>query len=48
MKAVSITTRFQFTQGQCLFCYQGQKEWQHSLRIFCHWFGHYFAFVGKI
>jgi len=26
MKAVGITTWFQFTQGQCLFCHQGQKR----------------------
>jgi len=39
MKAVGITTWFQFTQGQCLFCHQGQKEWQNSLRLFCR-FGH--------
>jgi len=48
MKAVGITTWFQFTQAQCLFCQQGQKEWQNSLRLFCRWFGHYFALFGKI
>jgi len=42
MKAVGITTWFQFTQGQCLFCHQGQKEWQNSLRLFCR-FGYCFA-----
>jgi len=25
MKAAGITTWFQFTPGQCLFCHQGQK-----------------------
>jgi len=35
MKAAGITTWYQFTQGQCLFGHQGQKEWQR--------FGHYFS-----
>jgi len=26
MKAAGTTTWFQFTQGQCLFCHQGQKR----------------------
>ena len=42
MKAAGITTWFQFTQGQCLFCHGGEKEWQNSLRLFCR-FGHYFV-----
>jgi len=37
MKAAGITTRFQFTQGQCLFCHQGQKR-QNNLRLFCSFF----------
>jgi len=41
MKAVGIITRFQFTQGRCLFCHQ-ENKWQNSLRWFCR-FGHYFA-----
>jgi len=42
MKAVGIITWFQFTQGQCLFCHQGQKERQNNLGLFCR-FGYYFA-----
>jgi len=26
MKTVGIVTWFLFTQGQCLFCHQGQKR----------------------
>jgi len=26
MKAVGITTWYQFTQGHCLFCHQGKKR----------------------
>jgi len=47
MKALGITTSFQFTQRQCPFWHQGQKWWQNSLRLFCR-IGHYFALVGKI
>jgi len=42
MKAVGITTSFQFTQGQCLYCHQGQKRMANSLRLFCR-LGHFFA-----
>ena len=48
MKAAGITTWFQFTQGQCLFCHQGQKRPANSLRLFCRWFGYSFALVWKI
>jgi len=26
MKAVGIITRFQFNEGKCLFCHQGQRR----------------------
>jgi len=42
MKTVGITTWFQFTQEQCLFCHEWQKKWQNCLRLFCR-FGYYFA-----
>ena len=42
MNVVRVTTWFQFTQGQCLFCHQGRKEWQNRFRLFCR-FGHYCA-----
>ena len=49
MRAVGISTWFQFTQWRCLFCHQEQKEWQNSLwLLFCRWFGYYFALVWKI
>ena len=43
-KAAGITTWFQFTQGQCLFCHQGKTFWP----LFCRWFHYYFASVWKI
>jgi len=48
MKAAGITTGFQFTQGQCLFCHQGQKRMAKYWPLFCRWFGYYFASVWKI
>jgi len=44
MKAVGLTTRFQFTQGQCLFYHQGQKRKSETILPFVH----YFALVWKI
>jgi len=41
MKAAGITTWFQFTQGQCRFCHEGQKEWKNSLRLFCRFCHHF-------
>ena len=50
MKAAGITTWFQFTQRQYLFCHQGQKRMSilASCPLFCRWFGYYFASVWKI
>jgi len=47
MKAAGITTWFQFTQDQCLFCHQGQKR-MAFWPLFCRWFGYYFTLVWKI
>jgi len=48
-------TWFRFTQGQCLFCHQGQKGMAKLsvvilpfCLLFCRWFGYYFALVWKI
>jgi len=34
MKAAGITTWFQFTQGQCLFCHQGQRRMVETILPF--------------
>ena len=51
MKTAGISTWFQFTQGQRLFCRQGQKILVSILPfrpLFFRWFGCYFASVWKI
>jgi len=51
MKAVGITTWFQFTQGQCLFYHHDQKRKSKKRTfwlLFYRWFGYYFALVWKI
>jgi len=34
--------------GSVYFAVRGKKEWQNSLRLFCRWFGYYFASIRKI
>jgi len=55
MKAAGITTWFQFTQGQCLFCHQGKKTMAKYAQtifpfwpLFCRCFGYHFVSVWKI
>jgi len=45
MKAVGITTWFQFTQEQYLFCHEIILPFW---LLFCRWFGYYVALVWKI